>query len=88
MGPVMMRLVVIGAFLLFMGAARAEDATSSTYTFTEAQTKIIAEAALQRREAAAVEWKRWNDLLADIERQAKKARGPYADPELEPEAKK
>lgn len=74
------------AILLALAAwpALADDAPKA-FTFTEAQVRTIAEAAIQKRDAAAAEWKRWNDLLADIQKQAEAmAKTETKEPEKAP----
>lgn len=66
-----MRRAIILAALLAAGSALADEATKPpVFTFTEAQVRVIAEAAIAKRDAAAAEWTRWNDILADIQKQA------------------
>lgn len=63
--------IVALAFVVFQ--AMAEEAGPPkplAFAFTEAQVKVIAETAIAKRDAAAAEWQRWNDILADIQKQA------------------
>lgn len=80
-------LILLAASLAYADEApKPPDVAPPLYTFTEDQAKVIAESAMQHRAAAAAEYKKWDDLIAEIVRQAQRIQSvpPRAAP---PEAK-
>lgn len=79
----MMRAFALVA-LLFAGSALADEAPSPpsapVFTFTKEQVEIIATVALQKRNEAAAEYTKWNDLLGEIQKQAQAQQPKPAEP--------